>query len=79
MMEEKIKNFLEKETGSKISNYKDNLIALGILDSFSMFKFIDFLEKEFEVEFDVENLSPENFNSVSSAAEFVKNSSTSSL
>lgn len=71
-MREKIKNFLEKETGHKISQDGANLIALGILDSFSMIKLIDFLEKEFDAKFDMEELSPENFNSVNSMVQFIK-------
>jgi acyl carrier protein len=61
---EKIKEFLEKETQRKIDTDSANLIEGGILDSFSMIKLIDFVEKEFGVKANMEELTPENFNSV---------------
>lgn len=63
-IKEKIKNFLEKETQRKIENDSVNLIEGGVLDSFSMIKLIDFIEKEFGVKTNMEELTPENFNSV---------------
>lgn len=64
MMREKIKSFLEKETQKKIESDDQNLISAGILDSFSMIKLISFLESELSVKSDMEELTPENFNSV---------------
>ena len=65
-MHEKIKQFLERETGRVIENPRANLIESGILDSFSMAKLIAFLEHEFAIEMNVEELSPEIFNSLES-------------
>lgn len=73
-MEERIKSFLEKETGHAINGDRLNLIEAGIVDSFSMMRLIDFLEKEFGITLNLEELSPENFNSVAGISEFVQKS-----
>lgn len=71
-LKNKIKRFLEKETQAKIKGASENLIDRGILDSFSMIKIINFLEKELGVSIDMEKLSPDNFNSVNTIAETAK-------
>lgn len=71
-MKNKIKRFLEKETQAKIKDPNTNLIERGILDSFSMIKIINFLEKELKISIDMEKLSPDNFNSVNTIAETAK-------
>ncbi|MBI2454393.1 MAG: acyl carrier protein [Parcubacteria group bacterium] len=71
-MEEKLKKFLEKETQRKIKNRNINLIEQGILDSFSMMKLIFFIETELGVKIDMEELSPENFNSVAAISAAVQ-------
>ncbi len=71
-MEAKIKDFLEKETQKKIEGDSQNLITAGILDSFSMIKLISFIESEFGVKPDMEELTPENFNSVETISEMAK-------
>ena len=71
-MENKIKKFLELETGRSISDNGSNLILAGILDSFSVARLIAFIETEFGAEFNMEELSPENFNSVAAISNFVK-------
>ena len=68
----KIKEFLEKETQRKVEDENANLIELGILDSFSMIKLIDFLEKELSVKMDMEKLTPENFNSIETISNTIK-------
>ena len=78
-MEEKIKLFLEKETGHAISDDGLNLIEAGIVDSFSMMRLIGFLEQEFGVALNLEELSPENFNSIAGIAEFIRKSPKKSL
>ena len=71
-MNEKIKVFLEQETGYMIDNDVKNLIEAGILDSFSMFKLISFLETEFAVKLDLNKLSPKNFNSIKTISKVVQ-------
>lgn len=70
-MEEKIKIFLEKETGNKI-DLKVDLIKTGAVDSFSMIRLISFLETEFGVKLNLEDISSENFNSIDLMVKFIK-------
>lgn len=71
-IKDKIQNFLESETQQKIEDRAANLIEKNILDSFTMIKLISFLESELSVKVDMEELSPENFNSVDKISEFVE-------
>lgn len=70
-LEEKIKNFLEKETQQVVETDDADLIKRGILDSFSMIKLINFIETDLGVKIDMEELNPENFNSVIKISEFI--------
>lgn len=67
-----IKTFLEKETQHLIESDAINLIEKGILDSFSMIKLINFLETDFGVKVDMEEITPENFNSVESISKMTE-------
>lgn len=60
----KIRKFLESETQMSIDDDSANLIEKNILDSFIMIRLISFIEQELGVVIDMENLSPENFNSI---------------
>ncbi len=71
-IKEKIKEFLEKETQKKIDDSKADLIASGVLDSFSMIKLIAFIESELKIKIDMEKLSAENFNSIEKIEEFLR-------
>ncbi len=60
----KIKVFLEKETQKPIVSDSENLISDGLIDSFTMIKLIGFIESELGVKANMEELTPDNFNSV---------------
>ena len=67
----KITTFLEKETQKKIGDENADLITGGVLDSFTMIKLIDFIEKDLGVKLDMEKLSPENFNSITTITKVI--------
>ena len=71
-MNEKIKTFLQKESGRMVEDENLNLIETGILDSFSMFKLISFLEAEFGIRVDMEKLSSQDMGSVAAITYFVQ-------
>ena len=63
-IKEKIKEFLASETQKKIENDNADLIKNGLLDSFTMIQLIGFIETELGVKVDMEEIGPDNFNSV---------------
>lgn len=67
----KIKIFLEKETQKQITSDSENLISANVIDSFAMMKLIGFVETEFGVKADMEELSPDNFNSINMISEMI--------
>ena len=50
----------------------DKLVDDGILDSISIITLVSELSLEFDVEFDLDNLEPENMNSIDAIVETVK-------
>ncbi len=71
-LKNKIKEYLEKETQRKIGSDSENLIEAGVLDSFSMIKLIDYIESELKMKVKMEELSPENFNSIDSISNTIE-------
>lgn len=69
---DKIRNFLEKETQRVIETNDTDLIKLGVLDSFSMIKLINFIETDLGVKIDMEELNPDNFNSVNTIVSMIE-------
>ena len=67
-----IKNFLERETGHKISGPKTDLAQKGILSSFNMFQLVDFIEKKFKIDVDILTVNPDNFNSLESISKQIR-------
>ncbi len=50
----------------------EDIVEGGYLDSFELMSLIGSLSEKFEIEIDVDDISPENFNSVSAIAALVK-------
>lgn len=50
----------------------ENLIDDGLLDSFDIVMLVGELNEEFDIEIGVENLIPENFNSVEAIYELIQ-------
>jgi len=63
-IKKEIKLFLEKETQSEIRDSSLNLVEAGILDSFNMVKLIVFIEKEFKIVMDFDDVDMGSFNSI---------------
>lgn len=78
-IEESIRKFineellLEKDSKSLELDNNDSLLEKGVIDSFSMMKLLTFIETTFSVKIADEELMPENFDSISAIANFVKN------
>jgi acyl carrier protein len=50
----------------------DNLLESGVIDSLGVLELVTFLQSEFALQVDDDELTPENFESVDSIARFVK-------
>jgi len=74
-MKETIRNYLMQH-GPQESNVTfgddESLLEAGVIDSVSMIELIEFLEKEFDVTIDEDDMTPENFDSVNSIAHCVE-------
>ena len=76
MIDESIRRFLTDElshnveAGSLSNDYP--LLEGGVLDSLGLFQLVAYLEGEFGVEIDDEELVPENFGTVSSVTRLVE-------
>lgn len=64
-------NFLLKSDLAEIGN-DDPLLESGIVDSMGILQFVNFIEAEFGVEVDDEEIVPENFETVTNVAAFVR-------
>lgn len=49
----------------------DNLLETGVIDSLGVLEIVTFLQEEFSLEVQDDDLTPENFQSISSVARFV--------
>ncbi len=67
-----IKNFLAKQApkGASFSD-QDNLLMKGVIDSLKMLDLINFIEQQFEIAIDEDEMMPDNFESVDAIVSFV--------
>lgn len=63
---------LDMATDAKTFSYDQSLIASGLIDSFAVVEILDFLEKRFDVVFDPDDLTGENFDSIAAMAALVR-------
>jgi acyl carrier protein len=68
-----IKSFLTKQApkGTTFSD-QDNLLTKGVIDSLKMLDLISFMEKQFGITIDEDEMMPDNFESVDSIVSFVQ-------
>jgi acyl carrier protein len=64
-------NFLARKGQTGISN-EDMLLDSGLVDSVGIFELISFMERTFGIQVDDTEIVPENFESISRLAAFVR-------
>ncbi len=69
---ELIRSFFEPELENNGVEDDDSLLLAGIIDSLKMMDLIGYLEKEFEVKIDDDELMPENFDSIDAISTFIR-------
>jgi len=72
MFKKELKIFLKSATQKTIKSDGEDLIKKGILDSFTMIELINFIERKFKVPVDMDEISPENFNSLETISRKIK-------
>lgn len=70
---EKLRNFISETTFTDIEKIKDNTLLFeeGIFDSLGFLSLISFLNEEFGVEVENQELNEENFESINAVVEFI--------
>ncbi len=75
-IEQVIREFLvslsENSIAAENLSYQQSLIASGLIDSFAVVEILDFLEERFDVTFDADDLTGENFDSIATIARLVR-------
>ena len=52
---------------------REGLLSSGLLDSYGFIEFVSFIEKEFRITVDNEEMTTENFSNIKCTAEFITN------
>ncbi len=71
-MREKLLELLEDVRPDVEFEKEKKLIDDGILDSFDIISIVNDLNEAFDIEIDIEDLEPENFNTVNAMMELIK-------
>ncbi len=71
---EEIKNYIIEASLSDANKIKDDTLIFdtGLLDSMGLLFLIEFLNENYHVEVDDDELNPKNFESINSIVEFVE-------
>jgi len=68
-----IRNFLKNAAPKGVSfSDNDNLLTKGVIDSLRMLDLMSFLEAQYRLKVDEDDLMPENFESVDAITRFVE-------
>jgi acyl carrier protein len=71
---EEIKNFLVErkfiKTANELNN-EDSLLEKGVIDSVGMLELVSFIETEYSIKIDEDELMPENFDSLKAIQDFI--------
>ena len=76
IIKEFIQNEIIQETLDKPLDDNDQLVESGIVDSLGIMSLLSFLEEKFSMQIPSEDLSPENFASVSTITALVERQQT---
>ena len=81
MIEEKLKNFILTEFAEQIEqksiDVNDDLLSMGIVDSMGVLQIVNFIEEHFGIKVEDEEITIDNFRTISAVARFVNDSQSS--
>lgn len=61
-----------KKVNPRISENMDDIVSGGMLDSIELVEIVSEIEEVFEIEIPIEDISPENFNSVEAIQKMIE-------
>lgn len=81
MIEKKLKNFVLAEFAEQIEqksiDVNDDLLSMGIVDSMGVLQIVNFIEEHFGIKVEDEEITIDNFRTISAVARFVSDSQSS--
>ena len=81
MIEKKLKNFVLAEFAEQIEqksiDVNDDLLSMGIVDSMGVLQIVNFIEEHFGIKVEDEEITIDNFRTISAVARFVNDSQSS--
>ena len=66
-----VSNLMKKQENKNITD-SDNIIEEGIIDSLGLMKLINYIEDNFSLKIDDEDLTPDNFESIDIISSFIE-------
>jgi acyl carrier protein len=70
VIKERLKNHANDVDWTKVSD-DDSLWNEGVLDSIRMIELISFIEKEFNIKIENDDLTPDNFDSINRISQYI--------
>jgi acyl carrier protein len=70
-----LENFLFTDDQSELNN-EDSFMDQGIIDSTAILELIFFMEEEFSVKVEAEEMTPDNLDSINKVTRFIESKST---
>ena len=67
----KLNSHLEESSSKKLIDINDNLFELEIIDSFGLIKLVLFIEQEFLINIDLDDLDENNFSSIDKISQHI--------
>ena len=67
----KLNSHLEESSSNKLIDINDNLFELGIIDSFGLIKLVLFIEQEFCININLDDLDENNFSSIDKISQHI--------
>ena len=73
-VESRVREFLKSELGKDVSKLggEDSLLESGTIDSMGVLRLVTFLEEEYAIKVEDDDLMPENFDTIDAIGAFVE-------
>jgi acyl carrier protein len=71
-LKEILLNIAENKVEPELIQYDSDIVELKLLNSISFLKLVNQIETEFDIEFEIEELSPESFCTIEQAAQEIQ-------